>query len=54
MLDLTRRVSEITGVEVPIIVGSQSLFALTGRQVAVICRLKETGNLLFITAYALE
>lgn len=28
--------------------------ATDGRQVAVICRLKETGNLLFITTYALE
>jgi len=28
--------------------------ATDGRRVAVICRLKETGNLLFITAYALE
>jgi len=25
-----------------------------GREVAVICRLKETGKLLFITTYALE
>jgi len=28
--------------------------ATNGRQIAVICRLKETGNLLFITTYALE
>jgi hypothetical protein len=28
--------------------------ATDGRQIAVICRLKETGNLLFITTYALE
>ncbi|MDT4898938.1 MAG: hypothetical protein QOH25_4015 [Acidobacteriota bacterium] len=28
--------------------------ATNGRQVAVICRIKETGKLLFITTYALE
>lgn len=28
--------------------------ATDGRQVATICRIKETGNLLFITAYVLE
>jgi hypothetical protein len=28
--------------------------ATDGRQIAVICRIKETGKLLFITTYALE
>lgn len=28
--------------------------ATDGRQVAVICRIKETGNVLFITTYTLE
>ncbi|MGH7167547.1 MAG: DUF4258 domain-containing protein [Nitrospiraceae bacterium] len=28
--------------------------ATEGRQIAVICRIKETGKLLFITTYALE
>lgn len=28
--------------------------ATDGRQIATICRIKETGNLLFVTAYALE
>ena len=28
--------------------------ATDGRQIAVICRIKETSNLLFITTYALE
>jgi len=28
--------------------------ATDGRRIAVICRLKETGNLLLITTYALE
>lgn len=28
--------------------------ATDGRQIAVICRIKETGKLLFITVYALE
>ncbi|MCI0390534.1 MAG: hypothetical protein MOB07_17455 [Acidobacteria bacterium] len=29
LLDLTRRVSAVTGIKVPIIVGSQMLFAVT-------------------------
>jgi hypothetical protein len=28
--------------------------ATDGRQIAIICRIKETGKLLFITTYALE
>ena len=28
--------------------------ATDGRQIAIICRIKETGNLLFITTYVLE
>lgn len=51
LLDLTSRVREVAGVEIPIIVGSQSIYGVTS-QVPEIVKLSVEGDFLLTTAGA--